>query len=68
MKNRILQMWRDDLFKVTVRPFLAVGVIWLLLQVARAFYREDLPDIGFSVITFLILGSVAVIWWIRNKA
>ena len=67
MRNSILKMLRDDLFKVSVRPFLLFALIWLVLQVARAVYRHDLVDMMLSIVTFFALGSVAVIWWIRNK-
>ena len=65
--SRILIMWRNDLFKMTVRPVLFFGLIWFALQAARAVYRHDLADVVISAVTFLLLGSVAVIWWIRNK-
>jgi hypothetical protein len=67
MRNRVLEMWRNDLFKATVRPFLFVGVIFFVLEAARAVCRHNLPDVGFSAVSFLLLGSVAVVWWIRNK-
>ena len=67
MISRIRNMWRDDLFKLVVRPFLFGGLIWFTLQAARAVYRHDIEDLAISTITALAFGMFAVIWWIRNK-
>lgn len=67
MITRIRNMWRNELFKMTVRPLLFVGMFWFTLQAARAVHRHDLADLVISAVTVLAISSVALIWWIRNK-
>lgn len=60
--------WKNDLFKVTVRPVILVGVFVTGIDAIRAAYHHDFSRVGGSALLWVFLGPFLYIWWQRNKA
>ena len=59
--------WKDDLFKVTVRPVILVGIFLTGIDAIRSVYHHDLSDIVVWGMLWVLLGPFLYIWWRRNK-
>jgi len=60
--------WKNDLFRVTVRPFVAVGIFLTGIDAIRSVYHHDLSRIAIWAILWVFLGPFLYFWWQRNKA
>jgi len=60
--------WKNELFKVTVRTFILVGVFITGIDAIRATYQNDFSRVAGSAIVWIFLAPFLYIWWRRNKA
>jgi hypothetical protein len=60
--------WKGDLFKVTVRPVILVGIFMTCIDAIRAIYHHDFSRVAGAAILWVFLGPFLYIWWLRNKA
>lgn len=60
--------WKNDLFKITVRPMVIAGLVITAIDAIRAVYNHDLSRLGPLAFVWLFLGPFLFIWWRRNKA
>ena len=59
--------WKNDLFKVTVRPFVVAGLFVTGIDAIRAVSHHDFSRVAGDAIVWVFLGPFLYIWWHRNK-
>jgi len=59
--------WRNDLFKVTLRPLIFAGIFITVIDAIRAVYHHSIFHIAGSAIVWVFLGPFLYIWWRRNE-
>jgi hypothetical protein len=59
--------WKNDLLKVTVRPFVVAGLFVTGIDAIRAVSHHDFSRVAGDAIVWVFLGPFLYIWWHRNK-
>jgi len=60
--------WRNDLFRVTVRPLVIAGIFITMIDATRAVYNRSISYVAGSAIVWIFLAPFLYLWWRRNKA
>jgi hypothetical protein len=67
MYRDAIATWNNDLFKVTVRPFVLVGLFLMVIDAIRSVYHRHLSEMVVWALLWVFLGPFLYIWWRRNK-
>jgi hypothetical protein len=70
LKNKYESMtrtWKDDVFRVTVRPLILVFGVMTTIDAIRAILRHSFSDLVPLGLLWFFVGPFVYLWWHRNK-
>src|ERR1700722_2091325 len=63
----VVATWKNDLFKVTVRPVVLSGLFMMGIDTIRSAYHHDFSRMVVWAPLCVLLAPFLFIWWQRNK-